>query len=128
VSGISLEDYQDSSNTSGTGTVVRSGIILGPGTTANPTCVPYGSGTTGDPVLTYNPTLIDQTIVGSDGIAGDGPGRFFFSDLITIPTATPALGSLTVVSTPGDPRTDKTFGFATASCPICQGSGECTTP
>jgi hypothetical protein len=126
VTGISLEDYPDSSSAGGSGSQVRSGITLGPGTTANPTCASYGSGTVGDPVLTYNPTLIDQTVVGGDGIAGDGAGRYFFSDLITIPTAVPSLGTLTVVTGNPDPRVNGTFGFATASCPICQGSGECT--
>ena len=117
VTGISLKDYPDSSNVNGTGTQVDSGITLGPGTTSNPTCQSYGP-------HNYNPTLIDQTITGTDGIAGDGPGRFFFSDLITIPTATPTIGTITKV-TSSDPRTNGTFGFGNASCPLC-GSGECT--
>jgi hypothetical protein len=114
VTGITLKDYPDSSNVNGGGASVGGTYSLAPGGSVN-----YGP-------LTYSPTLIDQTIKGSDGIAGDGPGRYFFSDLITIPTAKASIGSLTVVSTPGDPRTDKTFGFAPASCPICQ-TGECPT-
>jgi hypothetical protein len=76
-------------------------------------------------VFTYTPTLIDQIIVGSDGIAGDGPGRYFFSDLIDISHATPAVGTLKT-ETSTDPRVNGGYGHATASCPICNGSGECT--
>lgn len=120
VTNIALTDYPNSSNQTGTGTQVASGITLGPGTVASPTCKSYGP-------LAYSPTLIDQTIVGNDGIAGDGPGRYFFSDLLTITSATPGVGTITKV-TSTDARTNGTYGFATASCPICQGSGECTTP
>jgi hypothetical protein len=119
VTNVALTDYPDSSNTSGTGTSVSSGITLGPGTVATPTCTSYSG--------TYTPTLIDQTVIGSGQIAGDGPGRYFFSDLIAISSATAAIGSLNSLTTT-DPRTNKTFGFTTASCPICQGSSECTAP
>lgn len=122
VTNVSLTDYPDSSNTSGTGTQVVSNQTLNPancsGGTCTPNCIPYGP-------LTYNPTLIDQTILGSDGIAGDGAGRYFFSDLIAITSATPAIGTLTTV-TSTDPRTNGTYGYHTASCPICQGASECT--
>ncbi len=120
VTGISLTDYPDSSNVSGTGSSVASGITLGPATSAGPTCTSYGP-------LNYSPSLIDQTITGTDGIAGDGAGRYFFSDLITISSATPAIGSITKV-TSSDPRTNGTYGYGTASCPICQGAAECTAP
>lgn len=123
VTDITLVDYPDSSNLTGTGTTVQSSITLGPGTAANPTCVAYGTGT--PPVFTYTPTLIDQTIIGSDGILGDGPGRYFFSDLIDITHATPAVGTLKT-ETSTDNRVNGGYGHATASCPICQGSGECT--
>jgi hypothetical protein len=113
VTGITLEDYPDSSNINGAGTPLTGSYSLDPGTSVN-----YGP-------LTYSPSLIDQTIQGSDGIAGDGPGRFFFSDLVTITAATPTIGTLKKVVS-SDPRTNGTYGFGTASCPICQGSGECT--
>jgi hypothetical protein len=115
VTGISLKDYPDSiaNGTSGTGTVVDSSITLAPGTSANPTCKSYGP-------HTYTPTAIDETIN-----SGAGAGRFFFDDLITIPTATANVGTLTKVSS-SDARTDGTFGFNTARCPICQGPAECT--
>ena len=118
VTGIALTDYPDSSNQNGTGSQVVSGVTLGPATGAGPTCASYGP-------LTYNPSLIDQTIIGNDGIAGDGPGRYFFSDLITITSATPSVGTISKV-TSTDPRVNGTYGFGTASCPICNGSGECT--
>lgn len=121
VTGIALTDYPDSSNTTGAGTGVTSGITLGPGTVANPTCQSYGP-------FTYSPTLIDQTVVGNDGIAGDGAGRYFFSDLITISSASAKVGGLTKITGTGDARIDGSYGDATASCPICQGSGECTIP
>ncbi len=116
VTGISLKDYPDSTfyGTTGSGSTIHSGITLGPSGSLT-ACYSYGPDT-------YTPTAIDKTI----GTGGTGAGRYFFDDLITIPTATPAIGSITVVNTPGDPRTDKTFGFSTASCPICQGSAECT--
>jgi hypothetical protein len=110
VTGISLEDYPDSiaNGTGGTGSTVQSSITLAPGASMN-----YGP-------FTYIPTAIDETISG-----GTGNGRYFFDDLITIPTATATLGTLTKVSSM-DPRTNGTYGYAPARCPICQGSGECT--
>ena len=117
VTGISLTDYPDSSNQNGTGSQVVSGVTLGPVGSAT-ACSNYGP-------LTYNPSLIDQTIQGSDGIAGDGPGRYFFSDLITITSATPSVGTISKVSST-DARVNGTYGYGTASCPICNGSGECT--
>jgi hypothetical protein len=119
VTGIGLTDYPDSSNTNGTGTSVVSGVTLGPGTPANPACVPYGP-------LTYNPTLIDQPVKGTDGIFGDGPGRYFFSDLLTITSAKATIGTPPTIVTSPDPRVNGTYGYATASCPICQTPGECT--
>jgi hypothetical protein len=119
ITGVSLTDYQDSSNTAGTGSVVATGITLAPATSTGPTCVTYGP-------LGYNPTIIDQTINGNNGVAGDGAGRYSFSDLITISSATPTIGSISKVSTPSDPRTDGTFGYGNATCPICQGAAECT--
>jgi hypothetical protein len=128
VTGVALKDYPDSvAITNGTGTQVASSITLGPGTTANPTCKTYGP-------FTYTPTTIDETING-----GAGAGRYFFDDLVTISSATPAVGTLTQFEnsnpnpTPpfvynADPRINGTYGFGSARCPICQGSGECTTP
>jgi hypothetical protein len=118
VTGITLRDYPNSTNQSGAGTDVESGITLGPGTSQNPTCVNYGP-------FTYSPTLIDQTITGADGIAGDGPGRYFFSDLIVIKSATSTLSPQPIPTSSPDARVNGTFGNFTASCPICQGASEC---
>src|SRR5262249_3588408 len=103
------------------GSQVASGITLGPGTQANPNCTTYGP-------LTYNPSLIDQTIMGADGIAGDGAGRYFFSDLITITSAQATIGEPPAKIVSPDSRVNGIFGSATASCPICQGQSECTAP
>jgi len=108
VTNISLTDFTGT-NTAATGTSVDSNLSVGPGTTASPTCVSYGP-------HQYTPSSIDQTA---------SAGRFFFDDTIVISTATPALGTLNTITTP-DPRTSGTFGFATASCPICD-VGECVT-
>ena len=116
ITNISLTDYPNSSNQSGTGAVVATGITLNPGTTDNPTCQRYGP-------LTYTPNLIDQTIMGSNGVPGDGPGRYFFSDLITITSATPSVGTLTTISST-DARTNGTYGMGVASCPVCN-TNEC---
>jgi hypothetical protein len=129
VTGVALTDYPDSiAITSGTnGTSVQSGITLGPkGSTNPPDCVSY----TGS----YTPTLLDETIN-----SGAGAGRYFFDDLVTISSATAAVGTLTqfenTTQTPVPPlvynpdsRINATYGFASARCPICQGSSECTTP
>lgn len=72
----------------------------------------------------YTPTNIDQVVNGVGG-AGTGAGRYFFNDLVTITAATPDFGTLTTISGTGT-KCDGTFGCAAASCPVCQGSGECT--
>jgi hypothetical protein len=107
VTNISLTDYTGTS-VSATGVGVDTGLSVGPGTTASPTCVSYGP-------HTYTPSSIDQAA---------SAGRFFFDDTIVIKTATPALGTLNTIQTPSDPRTDGSYGFAPASCPICD-VGEC---
>ena len=117
VTGIALTDYPNSvAITNGTnGTVVKSGITLGPGTTNSPTCVPYGP-------YTYNPTAVDETING-----GTGAGRYYFDDLVTISSATPSVGTLTQFQNTNpnganynpDARINGTYGFGTARCPIC---------
>ncbi len=116
ITGVSIKDYPDSVAIGQVGTgssVVDSGITLGPAGSVT-ACATYGP-------HTYTPTVIDETISG-----GNGAGRYFFDDLVTIPTATPTIGTLTKV-TSSDTRTNGTFGFGTARCPICQGSAECTT-
>jgi hypothetical protein len=81
----------------------------------------------------YTPTNLDAVIAGLGG-PSTGPGRYSWSDLITISSATSDIGKLCKI---GDPSpcpqyssppsgTSGTFGFATAACPICQGPGECT--
>ena len=102
VTNISLTDYTGTS-TSATGTPLNDSLSVGPGTTSKPTCVSYGT-------HTYVPSSIDATATA---------GRFFFDDTIVIKTATPALGTLQTISTPSDPRTDGSYGFHAASCPIC---------
>src|SRR6266498_3252159 len=107
VTNISLTDYTGTS-VSAPGTGVDSGLSVGPGTTQNPTCINYGP-------HNYTPSSINGTATA---------GRFFFDDTIVIKTATPALGTLNTISTPSDPRTDGSYGFHAASCPICD-VGEC---
>jgi hypothetical protein len=107
VTNISLTDYTGTS-TSAASTAVDSSLSVGPGTTANPTCVNYGP-------HSYVPSSIDMAA---------SAGRYFFDDTIVIKTATPALGTLQTVSTPNDPRTNGSYGYAAASCPICN-VGEC---
>ena len=68
----------------------------------------------------YVPTNID-TVVGG----GTGPGRYLWNDSVTITAATATIGNLPKLTS--GPFAG-TFGGASASCPICQGSGECTTP
>jgi hypothetical protein len=79
----------------------------------------------------YVPTNLDGIVSG-----GTGPGRYTWGDLITITGAKATIGSLCKI---GDPApcpqytsaptgTVGTYGFGTANCPLCQGSGECTTP
>jgi hypothetical protein len=104
VTGVQLTDTP----TSGTAKTISIGT-LNPGD-----CVKY--------VDHYTPSNIDSVVNGVGG-AGTGAGRYFFNDLVTISAATADFGSLTTIS---GGACDKTFGCASASCPICQGSGECT--
>ena len=96
------------------------------GSLAPGACVAYSSN--------YAPTNLDAVILGLGG-PSTGPGRYSWGDLITISSASADIGALCKI---GDPApcpqyssppagTSGTFGFATAMCPICQGSGECTT-
>jgi len=71
----------------------------------------------------YTPNNIDAVINGVGG-PGTGAGRYFFDDLIKITAATPAFGSIPTLTTPA--ACSGTFGCASASCPVCQGTGECT--
>ena len=124
VTGVALTDYPDSvAITNGTGSsTVASGIALGPAGSAT-ACYSYAS--------SYTPTVIDETIN-----SGNGAGRYFFDDLITISSGTASIGTLTTFqnSNPqganynSDARINGTHGFGSARCPICQGSAECTTP
>jgi hypothetical protein len=106
ITGITLVDYPSTSSTAA--------AVANIPTLAPAACTPY----TG----TYTPTGIDTAVNG-----GTGPGRYFFNDLVTITAAKSTLGTLTPI-TSTDARANGTYGYATASCPICQGSGECTTP
>ena len=113
VTGVTLTDF---ASTSATGTPVTSSpITLSPqGQTGS--CVSYSG--------SYVASKYDS-IAGT----GTGPGRYFFNDLIAItgsPTATLG-GALTPLqSSTVDARCIGTYGCAPASCPLCQGSGECT--
>ena len=94
-------------------------ITLGASTLAPGACTSYSA--------TYVPSNIDQVV---GGVGGPGAGRYFFNDLITISSASADVGSLCTLNSPNCPTgpaacTGK-FGCASQSCPICQGSGECT--
>jgi hypothetical protein len=70
----------------------------------------------------YVPTNIDMVVSGIGG-ASTGQGRYFWNDAATITSATATVGTLNKLSS--GPYTG-TYGGASASCPICQGTGECT--
>jgi hypothetical protein len=70
----------------------------------------------------YVPTNIDMVVSGVGG-PGTGPGRYFWSDAVTISGAKATVGTLNKLTS--GPFSG-TYGGASASCPICQGSGECT--
>lgn len=85
------------------------------------TCIPGNCATySGD----YVPT--SDTPVSGPGGPGTGPGRFQFSDTVTVSSATAAVGSLTKIS--GNPVAvcNGTYACAGAMCPICP-AGECPT-
>jgi len=116
VTGVSIKD------TPGSGTAATISIgTLGPCTPAafdaNGNCTvagaskPYAS--------SYIPTNID-TVIGGVGGAGTGPGRYSWTDAVTITDATAAVGTLNKLTT--GPFTG-TYGGASATCPICQGQG-----
>lgn len=68
-------------------------------------------------------TWIIDVIAGPVGSGGTGAGRYFWNDAVTITSATATVGTLNKLTT--GPFSG-TYGGAAASCPICQGSGECT--
>ncbi len=118
ITGLTLKDF--------TGTNINAaGVSITPATTTLGPCNPVAY----DPVTklcstagactpftgSYVPTTIDST---ADN------GRYFFDDLAVVTGATSTIGTLTVVSTPTDPRTDKSYGFEPATCPICD-KNEC---
>jgi hypothetical protein len=69
----------------------------------------------------YTPTNIDTVINGVGG-PGTGPGRYSWTDVVTITDATATVGTLNKLTS--GPFAGS-YGGDTASCPICQGSGEC---
>jgi hypothetical protein len=116
ITGLALTDFQDSSTAGHAITTV--------GTTGLSPCTAV-DGVTGlcnapaGACTNYSGSYIPNTI---DGTATFG--RFFFNDEAVITGATPAVGTLTKVSsTPTDPG-NGSFGEASASCPICD-KGEC---
>ena len=114
VTGVGLTDYPHSSDPNSTGTVIASNLTLAPAGTAGGTdCASFAG--------SYNPTLYDSAVGG-----GTGPGRYLFNDLLTITSATATVGTLQKVSGQPDPRENGTYGFTTASCPLCFGAGQCT--
>ncbi len=106
LTGVNLRDYGNSSNLSGTGTALNTNLTLAPGA-----CHSYAG--------SYLPTQYDSIVDG-----GDGPGRYFFNDLIVITSATATIGSQPQPVSSPDPRINGTFGSANASCPLCA-AGEC---
>jgi hypothetical protein len=131
ISGLAMLDFPDSSTS---GTSIPSGNIgslsLSACTTVDGTTglcdAPPGACTTYSG--SYTATTIDVTTGGGNTgiLPGDGPGRFFFNDEAVVSGATPSVGTLNKVSsTTGDPGNGQ-FAEGSASCPICQGSGECT--
>jgi hypothetical protein len=116
VTGVTLKDTP---NAGPTGTITIGNLAPG-------SCGTYSGN--------YVPTNLDMVIAGITGVASTGPGRYTWGDLITISAASSDIGSLCKI---GDPSpcpqftsppsgTLGTYGFATAACPICQGTGECT--
>lgn len=119
VTGVILTDTPSSgaSNTINVGT-------LGPCTPAafdaNGNCTAAGASARYS--SSYVPSNIDMVVSGVGG-PGTGPGRYFWNDAVTITGATATVGKLNTLSS--GPFAG-TYGGASASCPICQGSGECT--
>jgi hypothetical protein len=81
----------------------------------------------------YTPTNIDTVVPNTAGNPSEGPGRYFWADQVTITSATATLAGTTLhkiaaTDVPTPPTyCDGTYGCASTSCPICQGSSECTT-
>lgn len=125
ISGLSMSDYPD--NLLANGTSIAAGSIgsltLAPCTTVDGTtglcdapataCTTYSG--------SYDATNIDITASG-----GTGPGRYFFNDEAVVTGATPSVGTLNKVSSTGSDPGNGQYSEGSASCPICQGSGECT--
>lgn len=124
ISGLAMSDYPDDLLANGTSIPAGSigSLSLAPCTQVDAitglcdtpaACTTYSG--------SYTATNIDITASG-----GTGPGRFFFNDEAVVTGATPSVGTLNKVSSmTGDPG-DGQFAEGSASCPICQGSGECT--
>ena len=97
-----------------TGALDANGLCTAPATA----CKTYSS--------TYTPTNIDVITTNSTGT-----GRYFWNDLIKITSAAADFGSLCTINSTGCPTGPTactgTYGCASQSCPLCQGSGECTT-
>lgn len=118
ITGITLLDYTGSSETAQSGGAgpTPGTTTLVPCTSVDPTtktclaptaaCTAYSGN--------YFPTTIDATAAA---------GRFFFNDLVVVSNATATIGTLNKVSS-SDPKVNNTYGFASASCPICDKS-EC---
>lgn len=111
VTGVALTDTPDTGPTA----------TINIGSLAPGACTSYSG--------SYVPTTLDGIVAG-----GTGQGRYTWGDLITITSANADIGALCKI---GDPSpcpqfttppagTAGTYGFATATCPICQGPGECT--
>ncbi|PYX51449.1 MAG: hypothetical protein DMG79_03010 [Acidobacteria bacterium] len=128
VTGLALTDYEHTSTSPTSPTPAPLLSTLAP-------CTSDGKGgcTNASACTTYSSTYVattDTPILDGFGNPGTGPGRFNFDDLIVITGAHATVGSLNTV-TSGDSRCNSTatapvYGCATITCPICQGSGECT--
>lgn len=126
VTGIALTDYEHTSTTATTPAPAMAGGLttLGPCTTFDQSgkcSAPICRGYTGSYVASTDTPVLDQL-----NNPGQGPGRFNFDDLVTISNAHATVGSLTALSNQTDARCNATYGCAAYTCPICDGSGECT--
>ena len=109
ITGLALTDYQGTSGTGHSVTPAATGLapctsvdgVTGLCNSPANACTTYSS--------SYVPSTIDATATA---------GRYFFNDEMVITGATASIGTLNQVSST-DAKCDKSYGCASASCPIC---------